>query len=340
MTQSSFDHAAPRVLIPVDMALLPPLPPDAVWHQLGGDTMGTTWQVRALAPRSVTGDAIRVAVSACLVRVIAEMSTWEVDSDLSCFNRAAAGTWHALDEGFFTVLDAALTMAVDSGGAFDPTVGPLVNLWGFGPHGGGTALPDPAAFDRARARCGWQRLRLDRAQRRAWQPGGVSLDLSGIAKGYAVDGVAQALHALGCASWLVEIGGELRGQGVKPDGQPWWVALERPPQDTHAAMRLALHGLAVATSGDYRRSIARDGCLDSHTIDPRTGAPLRHALASVTVLHPQCMVADALATVLMVLGEDEGMAFAGARGIAALFIARRGHGFIERMTPAFAAMLA
>lgn len=331
-----------RVLIPVDLQAPPILPAGVVAHSLSGRTMGTTWSVQALAPKTVATDAIAAAVEAQLQRVIDEMSTWEPGSHISRFNRAPAGSWHGLPAGFFTVLDAALTMAVDSEGAFDPTVGPLVDLWGFGAGSvqqGALRLPDAALLEATRQRCGWQRIVLDRAQRKVQQPGGVHLDFSGIAKGYAVDRVAQALRDCGCVSWLAEVGGELSGQGAKADGQPWWVALERPPQDDGPATVVALHGLAIATSGDYRRYIDHDGQRYAHTIDPRTGTPVRTALASVTVLHRQCMVADALATVLTVLGEEAGLSFARTRGIAALFITREAAGFRESFTPALAAML-
>ncbi len=339
------DSPPTRVLIPLHMAQPPSAPPGAVSHRLGGPTMGTSWSVQAIAPATLPPTAIEAAVQARLDGVIREMSTWQADSDLSRYNDAPAGSWHACAPGFMAVLDAALIMAADSDGAFDPSVGPLVNLWGFGPHGGRAGeVPPQQALDQARSRCGWQRIEVDRAARRVRQPGGAYLDFSGIAKGYAVDQVAQALRELGCVSWLAEVGGELSGYGAKPDGQPWWVALERPPGDDGAhATLVALHGLAIATSGDYRRYFERDGRRYAHTIDPRSGRPVRHDLAQVTVLHPQCMVADALATVLTVLGEQEGMAFARERNIAALFV--RGalqagrRRFVESMTPAFAAML-
>ncbi|AYR23829.1 FAD:protein FMN transferase [Herbaspirillum rubrisubalbicans] len=331
-----------RVLIPVELQAPPLLPSGVLAQRFAGHTMGTTWSVQALAPREVAAHTIASAIDAQLQRVIEEMSTWQPDSHISRFNRAPAGSWHALPEAFFTVLDAALTMAVDSDGAFDPTVGPLVDLWGFGPGSDQRRLPhlpDPRSLQAARLRCGWQRIVLDRTGRRVQQAGGVHLDFSGIAKGYAVDLIAQALRACGCVSWLVEVGGELSGCGVKADGQPYWVALERPPQDAGPGMVVALHDLAIATSGDYRRYVDHAGQRYAHTIDPRTGTPVRNVLASVTVLHRQCMVADALATVLTVLGEEDGMSFAQQRGIAALFIRRQGQGYQETMTPAFAAML-
>jgi thiamine biosynthesis lipoprotein len=238
----------------------------------------------------------------------------------------------------FAVLSHALEAARDSGGAFDPTIGPVVNLWGFGPDPSSRSVPDDAALAAARGRCGWRRLVLDSAGRRALQPGGLYVDLSGIAKGYAVDLVARHLEDQGVGSFLIEIGGELRGRGVKPDGSPWWVALETPAGIASETI-VALHGLSAATSGDYRKFFADGEARWSHTIDPRTGRPVRGDLASVTVLHPGCMEADALATALGVLGVDAGLAHAAERGIAARFLVRAGAGFTEHATPAFEAML-
>lgn len=331
-----------RVLIPVDMDQPPALPPGLAEHRLGGATMGTSWSVRVMAPQSLAVADIASTLQAGLQQVIEQMSTWESNSLVSRYNRAPAGSWHGLPPAFYTVLDAALTMAFDSAGAFDPTIGPLVNLWGFGPRSDAISavLPDSRALESARARCGWQRVELDRDARRVLQPGGVYLDFSGIAKGYAVDLLAQSLRALGCASWLVEVGGELSGFGVKADGQPWWVALERPPQDQSGQPTVvALHGLAIATSGDYRRYFEHGKRRYAHTIDPRSAQPVAHDLVSVTVLHHQCMVADALATVLTVLGAEAGLHFAAERNIAALFISGRDGQLHERMSPALAAMM-
>jgi thiamine biosynthesis lipoprotein len=170
------------------------------------------------------------------------------------------------------------------------------------------------------------------------QPGGVRLDLSAIAKGFAVDLVSELLTRRGLTDHLVEIGGELRGSGIKPDHSPWWVALDGA-DDTMGDTVVALHDLSVATSGDAQRFIAADGRKFSHTIDPRTGWPIPETLASVTVFDRSCMRADALATALSVLGPEEGHAYAVKRKIAARFLLRGARGVAERMTPAFAAML-
>ncbi|TVV70451.1 FAD:protein FMN transferase, partial [Sphingomonas solaris] len=204
--------------------------------------------------------------------------------------------------------------------------------------------PPPDAIARAQATSGWRRLDLDIHARRARQPGGLRLDLSGIAKGHAVDRLAAVVAGHGIAHALVEIGGELVGRGVRPDGQPWWVAVEAPPGSALAPVPLApihvaLHGLAIATSGDYRRYFDHAGRRYAHSLDPRTGRPVKNDIASVTVLHAECMMADALATALLVMGVAGGMAFAARGDIAALFVTREGDGFAEHVTPSFAAML-
>lgn len=332
-----------RVLIPLDLSRPSALPAGLRQLRLQGASMGTTWSVQALVPPAITSALLTQVIERELELVVQQMSTWRPDSDLSCFNRAAAGSWHVLPSEFMVVLEAARAMAYDSGGAYDASVGPLVNVWGFGPDQERTqqfaSIPEPSLLQAARQRCGWQRIELD-AQRRLLQPGGLYLDFSGIAKGYAVDLVATALLQTGCPSYLVEIGGELRGHGVKPDGQPWWVELEQPPTASREApLMVALHELSIATSGDYQRYFDIDGRRYAHTIDPRSGEPLAHDVVSVTVLHPQCMVADALATALLVLGAEQGMLFARQRQLAARFLRQVDGRLVESMTPAMTAML-
>ena len=334
MSLAEAPAAARRVLLPADIARHPP-PLSARVHEFSGRTMGTTWNVRLVAGLRLHREPVLRVIQRALDDVVAQMSTWEPDSDLCRFNRAAHGSWHPLADGFRQVLACALDVAARSGGAFDPTAGELVDAWGFGPRAR-AGTPDAQALAGARARAGWQRLELDADGGRVHQPGGVALDLSAIAKGYGVDLVAQRLSGLGIESHLVEVGGELRGHGVKPDGQPWWVQLEEPAPDAAAATTLlALHGLSVATSGDYRRWFEHDGTRYSHTIDPRDGRPVRHGLASVTVIHASCMQADAWSTALNVLGPDDGLALARRLGLAARFVVRQGTGFDERTSPAF-----
>jgi FAD:protein FMN transferase len=334
-----------RVLVPT--ALAPPAPPCAApVRHLRGETMGTSWCVRYAADAACGPERLLAGIEARLERVTAQMSPWRAGSDLCCFNRLPAGASLVLPEAFRVVLAGALATAEATDGAFDPTIGPLVDLWGFGPvPAAGEGPPPPDRVAAARARIGWRRLDFDPASGRACQPDGLGLDLCGIAKGYAVDLVAEGLEAEGVGSYLVEIGGELRGRGVKPDGSPWWVGLERPEGeaagDDAPRFVVALHGLAVATSGDYRRGFRHGGRSYGHTLDPRTGWPIPERIASVTVLHPRCMQADALATALSVLGLPAGLDHARRHGIAALFLARRGAGggFEEHLSPALEAML-
>lgn len=307
----------------------------ATLHTLRGEAMGTTWSVRLANPRFLPLEQVRAAIEEALALVVRQMSNWEQDSDISRFNCAEPGTWQALPPECFAVLSCALGWARESGGAWDPTVGPLVDLWGFGPAGHSAQVPDAGAMARAQARVGHERIALRPAERLALQPGGAQVDLCGIAKGYSVDLVADALQALGLADFLVEVGGELRARGRRPDGQPWRVAVAGTAREGAPPRTLVLQDMAIATSGDHWHAFDQGGRRYSHTLDPRTGAPVAHALASVTVLHAECMQADALATVLTVLGPREGLAFAASRGVAALLCERTAQGLSMAMTPAF-----
>lgn len=300
--------------------------------------MGTTWSARLVAQPGADLAGLGDRVQRALDAVVAQMSPWEPLSDLSRYNRSAAGTWTTLPAGMATVLRRALAIAEASDGAFDPTLGALTDLWGFGPLPFDGAPPSPAETGTARAASGWRQLILDGDA--LLQPGGLQLDLNGIAKGFGVDQAAAALARTGVKSCLVEVGGELRGIGAKPDGQPWWVELERPPASQDGPLTVvALHGLAVATSGDYRRYFDHGDRRYAHTLDPATGAPADRGVVSVTVLAETCMDADAWATALTVMGPETALAFATDHDLAALIISRSGTGLEEQLSPALAAML-
>lgn len=324
-----------RVFIPPLLQAPPPMPAAARALKLDGASMGTSWSVQLYAPPELGEQDLCSGIQQQLDQVVAQMSHWESASALCQFNRSAG--WHSLPPEFFQVLDYAVYLARQTGGAYDPAAGQLVDLWGFGPAGRRQRAPSEAEIRAARPAVGWRQLQLDRQQRRAWQPGGLQLNLSSIAKGYAVDQVARWLETRQISSYLVEVGGELRGAGLKPDHSPWWVALEAPDDATPDLV--ALHRLAVATSGDYRQHFEQDGRRYSHTLDPRSGYPITHGLAAVSVLHPTCMVADALATALGVLGLEQGLAYAGQQQIAARFVQRTAHGLQHSLSPALAAML-
>jgi thiamine biosynthesis lipoprotein len=333
-----------QVLVPLHVSSQLP-PRGCSVQRLDGASMGTTWSVRAaLAPGGLA--PLAGALQGRLDEVVAQMSHWEAGSDLSRFNRAPAGSWHALPDAFFTVLDYALAVRADSGGAYDPCAGALVNLWGFGAQRryDQAGFQAPAAGAIAAVLEQRQQIELDRAGQRMLQPGGVQLDLSSVAKGFAVDQLARCLEAHGVAHYLVEVGGELRGAGMQPDGAPWWVELEGVPGAAEVGNPggkqtvVALHGLSVATSGDYRRQFNYAGRSVSHTLDPRTGYPIDTQVASVGVLHPECMAADALSTALTVMGADAGLAFANQRGLAARFLLRRGGALEELSSDAWRGM--
>ncbi len=304
--------------------------------RLAGPTMGTGYRVSL--PQRLSADeteAVRAIVEAALGRVDALMSTYRSDSELSAFNAAGAKQWLDVAPDTATVMAEALRTGSLSGGAFDVTVGPLVDLWGFGPreHQG---VPSDEAIADAAALSGQDALQLLPERGVAKSRDGLRVDLSGIAKGHAVDLVAERLEAAGFDSYLIDVGGELKAKGRKADGAIWRVGIERPVPGERQVQRVVnLEGGAIATSGDYRNFFERGGRRYSHTIDPRTGRPVEHTLASVSVIADSAMTADALSTALMVMGPVEGLALAESLGLPALFLLRSGGDIVERGTGAF-----
>ena len=310
-------------------------------YRFTGPTMGTTFNVTVVGALDPAAQArARDAVSGALQAVNAEMSTYQADSALSRFNRHASTAPFPASPALRAVMSEARRVSALSGGAFDVTVGPLVRAWGFGPDAPGAA-PDGPTLEALRARVGWQRVVVEADALRKTHPD-VEADLSAIAKGYGVDRAAMALDALGHARYLVEVGGEVRARGVNAGGAPWRVGVEKPESGGARAVRevVSLRDLSMATSGDYRSYREVDGKRLSHTVDPRTGRPIEHRLASVSVLHRDCMTADALATALNVLGPEAGMALADAQGLAVLMLVRGDSGFEERSTAAWKTMRA
>jgi thiamine biosynthesis lipoprotein len=333
------------VLVPLAIDLVA-IPGGSVLHEASGSTMGTSWSARLLLPPDVRSH-LGQQMQAELDGIVAEMSHWEPDSVLGRYNSAPAGSWHALPPRFVEVFEYALQVASDSGGAYDPFAGALVNLWGFGPERRYNQVdfyaPAHEAVQSVLTRRAAQHPQFDRANARLLQPGGALLDFSSVAKGYAVDRLAWCLERHGVRHYVVEIGGELRGAGMKPDGQPWWVTLEGVPGLDSTPTVAALHGLAVATSGDYRRyyehGVEHGALRASHTLDPRSGYPVANDVASCTVLHPRCMAADALSTTITVLGAEAGLAFAEERQLAAATQQQARGGLEELTTKAYQAML-
>lgn len=320
-----------RIALPptIDAAAFAMRDPSAVVLGLHGETMGTSWSVRFAAPAGADPSSIRAAIVARLAGLVAEMSHWAPDTLLSRFNRSAPSTWTTLPRDFAHVMTRGLAIAELTNGAFDPAIGRLVDAWGFGPITV-TRPPSMPEIETARATSGWSRLSFVPTGAHLRQPGGTALDLSGIAKGHAVDAIADLLHDAGIPNALVEIGGELAGRGIKPDGDPWWVDLESPPGLTLPPLRIALHGQAVATSGDYRRG--------AHTLDPRTGRPIETHVVSASVVHQTALDADAWATALTVLGPG-GLDLAHDQGIAARLVTEIDGTVREYFTPGLSAML-
>lgn len=300
--------------------------------------MGTTWSVQlARLPEELDREVVRADIERLLDQVNDEMSTWRGDSVISRFNRAPAGTAMVIPEGFAQVLSAALALAEATVGAYDPTVGPLVKLWGFGPDSARTSVPTAAEIARARARVGYRLLEFDRATRQLIQPGNVYLDLSSIAKGFAVDQIAEYLLERGAEDFLVNLGGDLRVNGRRTDRRPWQVAIERAGGETGKVEQIIQPGnAAVATSGSYRQFFENDGRRYSHTIDPRSGQPVSHAVVAVTVVAADAMTADALATALGVLDPDAGWKFAVERNLAVSWQMQGRESLETRLSPVFA----
>lgn len=294
---------------------------------LGGPTMGTRYGAKLVGATASTIALIAADVQAAIEAVDAQMSTWQPHSDLSRFNASAPGDWFPVSPDVARVVAIGLEISVFTHGAFDMCVGTAVNRWGFGP---GNPVTNSVWAEGGTPTFRSMAVRQDPPALRKSEP--LYLDLSGIAKGFGVDAAAMALERHGITSYIVDIDGELRASGTRPDGSPWRVGLERPAAATGLQHVMTIATTAVATSGDYRRFFEIDGQRYSHTIDPRTGRPTTSNVASVTVAHPTCVRADAIATGLLVMGGVDGPAFADRHGIDALFLLRTDQGLSERLT--------
>ena len=304
-----------------------------------GQTMGTWFTVKIVdPPPAVSTAALQEEIGARLRQINAWMSTYDPDSELSRLNRFDQPEWFEVSAETAAVADEALRVGRLTEGAFDVTVGPLVSLWNFGPVRRTTdRVPPPDEIDEVMARTGLTKVevRLSPPAVRK-QHGDVSIDLSGIAKGFAVDEIAGLLERSGVEHYMVDVGGEVKARGRNPEGKPWQIGIETPVAGKRGIQKvIPLDRLAVATSGDYRNYFEQDGVRYAHIIDPRCGRPITHKLASVSVLDPCCMRADALATGLMVLGPEAGYNLAKREKLPVLFLVKSETGFVERMTPQF-----
>lgn len=328
-----------RVLLPKEVTLptgLWPAETDCV-HQLSGTAMGTRWCVQYVGPPLHDTAIVYKQAESVFDRIVQQMSHWEPNSHLSRFNRASPGTWHAIPHEFFHVLEKAIHVSRLTDGAYDVTIGRWIHAEGFGAESADFGPFEEVELLRGDSGCdnnkpgGWKRLRLDSQTKSIFQPGGLALNLSSIAKGYAVDLVSECLMSIGLHHHLIELGGELRGEGVKPNGQPWWCQVENTTNSESLPQTIvALNRLSVATSGDsvhYR--VKQDGSRISHLLDPRSSQAASAEVVAVSVFLPSCMEADAWATALYILGAEEGIRSANRHRIPVLYTVRHGESFAQ-----------
>lgn len=300
--------------------------PDPVL-EINGPTMGTYYSVKiARPPEGLKVEGLQPKVEAVLDAVVAEISTYDETSELSRLNQNPSTDWIPVSQNLLEVVAEGQRIAKLTDGAFDVTIGPLVNLWGFGPERPRDQVPTEAEIAAAKARVGWQKLELrdDPPAVRKARPD-LYIDLSALGEGYGADRVAAWLDEQGITDYMVAVAGAIRAKGLNAKREPWAIAIEQPMPDRRAVHRvIPISDRALSTSGDYRNFFEKDGKHYSHEIDPQTGAPVGRQLGSVTVVGGGGMVVDGLATALMVLGAEKGPALADASGIAAYFIVREG----------------
>ena len=303
-------------------------------YLMQGNTMGTTYNIKVVG-ENIDSVKLQQGIDEKLKQLNQEMSTYINDSELSTFNQSSSLAPVSVSPGLARVLEEAIRLGKLSEGALDVTVGPLVNLWGFGPEYRPETVPSDELLAQTKARVGLDKLVFEQGMLSKSIPN-LYVDLSTIAKGYGVDLVAEFIEANGINNYLVEIGGEMRLKGFKHTGELWHVAIEKPLTNERAVHQIIIpKDNAVATSGDYRIYFEADGQRFSHIIDPKIGKPINHKLVSVTVIHPSSMTADGLSTAMMVMGEEKALAFAEENDLAVYIIAKTDHGFVEQSTVKF-----
>jgi len=304
-------------------------------ESIDGPTMGSTYSIKYVRHADLPAPAdVQVEVEKILAEVDQQMSTYRSDSDIERFNALPANRCQKMPAPILELVRVGEQLSVQSEGSFDLTVEPLLNLWGFGPQAREEKVPTAQALAEVRQRVGHGHLRIDGDQ--LCKDAAVEVDFNSIAAGYAVDRIAARLEALGIRNYLAEATGELKAAGRKLDGSPWRIALEEPRDDQQVAERIiAVDGYGLSTSGDYRNYFVQGGQRFSHTFDARTGAPVSHTLASVTVIHPSALMADGLSTLLLILGPERGWDYAEKHDIGAFFVIRADTGFVTRSSHAF-----
>ncbi len=319
-------------------------PNESPIHTISGLTMGTTFSIKLLLPGkdNPAVNDLKTKIQKRLKTIESQLSAHKKSSEISHFNRFRGKDWFPVSLDIAKVVQYSLYISNLSNGAFDITAGPLVNLWGFGPERKIAPFPDSQVIQKTKKIVSYKnlgvRLSSPAIKKRI---SGLNCNLSAIAKGYGIDSIARLLDHNKINNYMVEIGGEVKAKGKKSENIPWRIGIASP-SGKQAEIRkvITLYNMAVATSGDYQNYYKRQGRRYSHSIDPRTGYPIAHELASVTVVHESCMHADAMATAISILGPHDGYKLAVDQDLAVFFIIRQEKKFIERMTPGFNAILA
>ncbi|MGX9461168.1 FAD:protein FMN transferase [Shewanella sp. A14] len=303
---------------------------------LSGSTMGTTYHIKVVTNESMPEpQLLQAEIDMALEMVNDQMSTYRSDSELSKFNQLQVQQSVKVSADTIKVIREGMRLYQETDGALDITLGPLVNLWGFGPDKRPTSVPTQADIDAAKAKMGIFDLSIS-GHTLTKHNADLYVDLSSIAKGFGVDKIAAILDKYHASGYLVEIGGELNVKGTKVDGEPWRVAVEQPTSEGQAVQQVIEPGtMSLATSGDYRNFYQEDGERFSHLIDPRSGHPIKHKLASATVLHSSCMTADGYATAMMVLGTQASLALAKEKNLAIMLIEKQELGYKVYYSDAF-----
>lgn len=300
-----------------------------------GNTMGTTYSVKIVDEGYTNSEQIKLEIDSILIIVNQQMSTYIPNSELSLFNKLTDTSWFKVSGDLSKVMNQALHVWGESDGFYDITVGPIVNLWGFGPNFIPSKIPTASEINRVKRNLGIDKINIDLANSFVKKSvPNLYCDLSSIAKGFGVDRVALYLENLGYDNYMVEIGGEVRTKGRNDKNEDWKIGISTPLSDGLQKI-IAISGVSVATSGDYLNYFEEDGVRYSHLIDPKTGSPIKHNLASVTVIHEDCSFADAYATTINVMGPEIGYEFAVKKKLPVFMIVREGNEFVEKFTPEF-----
>lgn len=303
-------------------------------QSLYGYSMGTSYHIKIVTTLTKS-QRLQLGIEGILSDINARMSTYLPHSDLSKLKNASVSASVNVSADTVKVVQRAIDISQQTDGYFDPTIAPLVDLWGFGPKPKVSEEPTELEINQLLPRVGYDNIHIQ-SQQALSKSAAVELDLSAIAKGYAVDKIADFLLDEGLQHFLVEVGGEMRSSGVKPNGDAWRIAIETPNEGTRDVFDvLELNDMAIATSGDYRNYFESNGVRYSHTINPKTGYPVNHNLASTSVVMSRCMDADAFATAFMAMGLNKALALANKQQIAAYFIYREDDGFHVKASDAF-----